>query len=230
MVDFANVSEVVKVKMKRTMKAFGMTVVLALAAGVCSASSFDFELVNPRQTYGIPSGGGGVQTAVWIPLSTFGNLGTITAGTTQIDLVPVGSLCFVACTAQSAETPVSSLTNPIFIAGFTTSSGSTSFLSTSLGTFDTSGGGSGDWTNTFSNQFGINYNGASGTGFFTIPSTAGFVVFVLRDSFYQDNLDVSGTFGVDVSINNPVIPEPASYAMLLGGLGLLAGWRRFRRS
>lgn len=81
----------------------------------------------------------------------------------------------------------------------------------------------------FNNQFGINYNSGNGTNLFLIPTTAQYLVVVLRDDYYQDNFDQSGTFGVDISIQNPV-PEPATYAMMLGGLGLLAGWRRLRRS
>jgi hypothetical protein len=213
--------------MKRALKVLGIITVLALAADVCSASSFVFEQVNPTQTYGTPSGGGATGTAVWIPLSAFSGLGTITPGTTHIDIVPTGAVCFTNC-GTNPQTPVSSLGTPIFIAGFSASGSSTTFLSTTLGTFNTGGGGSGDWTNSFSNQFGISYNGNNGTGFFTIPTTATEIVVVFRDNFYPDNVSTGGTLGVDVSISN--VPEPASYAMLLGGLGLLAGWRRFRRS
>jgi len=214
--------------MKSALKVLGIITVLALAAGVCSAAPFLFEQVNPTQTYGIPSGGGSVNTAVWIPLSAFSGLGTITPGTTQIDILPVGAVCFTNC-GTNPQTPVSGLGTPIFVAGFSASASSTTFLATSLGTFNTGGGGSGDWTNTFSNQFGISYNGNNGTGFFTIPTGANDVVIVFRDNLYSDNV-ATGAFGVDVSIQNSSVPEPASYAMLLGGLGLLAGWRRFRRS
>ena len=212
--------------MKSLLRVLGITAVLALASGVCSATSI-FEAVNPTQTYGTPSGGGGANVAVWIPLSAFSGLGTITPGSTQIDIVPIGAVCFVNCPG-AGQTNVNTLNNPIFIAGFSAGgSGDTSFFSTSLGSFNTIT--SGAWTNTFANQFGINYNAGNGTGFFTIPTGANDVVIVFHDNFYPDN-SATGTFGVDVSIQNSAIPEPASYAMLLGGLGLLAGWRRLRPS
>lgn len=135
--------------MNRLFKVVGFPVLLSLAAGICSASSFDFEQVNPAATYGNPSLGGTADTAYWIPLSSLSNLGSIIAGTTKIDIVPVGETCFINCNGNSTETGVASLNSPIFIAGFTTTSGSTSFLSTTLGTFNTGTGGSGDWTNTF---------------------------------------------------------------------------------
>jgi autotransporter-associated beta strand protein len=49
----------------------------------------------------------------------------------------------------------------------------------------------------------------------------------LGDNIYSFSYD--GTDGLDSALTLTVIPEPATWAMLLGGLGMLAGFQRSRR-
>ena len=67
---------------------------------------------------------------------------------------------------------------------------------------------------------------------FTAPANAGYIN-VTFYGFAQDNTGTGEKFGQwaldDVSMNPAAIPEPGTLALLLGGFGLLAGARRFRK-
>jgi hypothetical protein len=159
-----------------------------------------------------------------VALSSYGS---ITPGTTQINLQNVGDLCFAnGGSPCDSGSPQSSPANAI-LAGFSATSGSTTFISSTQPGFNTVS--SSDWTGDFANDFIVT---TSATGFFTIPVGAQYIVFVLRDAFYADNLDKDNNFGVLVDIQNPApaVPEPATYTMMLGGLGILAAVKRYRRA
>lgn len=67
---------------------------------------------------------------------------------------------------------------------------------------------------------------------FTAPANAGYIN-VTFYGFAQDNSGTGDKYGQwaldDVSMNPAAIPEPGTLALLLGGFGLLAGARRFRK-
>jgi hypothetical protein len=205
------------------MKNFKNLMLGAVAVAMAAVGSAATIPVAATATYGTPNFGTGT-TATWVSLSS---LGATTPGA-LVNFFAVGSICFnpgAGSCVGGPDVAASGITNPI-VGGFVASSGSTSFLSSGLGAINTIS--SGDWTNDFTNDFVVT---AAGTGNVLVPNGANFVVFVFRDSFYNDNVDNGGDFGVNLSITNPqVVPEPATYAMMLAGLGAVAAFKRYRRS
>jgi PEP-CTERM motif len=214
------------------MKKFTKTLMLASAtlalASVGSAATI--LSVGATQAYGTPTFGSHT-TATWTSLSSLGGLLgiTITPGTTSLNFTAVGSICYnpgaSACPSNgSGDVAVSGITNPI-VGGFVSGiSGSTTFISSGLGGINTSG----DWTSDFSNDFVVT---SAGTGNVVVPVGTTFVVFAFRDSYYNDNFDFGSDLGVSVDGANPsAVPEPATYAMMLAGLGAVAAFKRLRRS
>jgi hypothetical protein len=63
------------------------------------------------------------------------------------------------------------------------------------------------------------------------PSTATSLAFGIGVVAYGNGMTASPeTLLVDnIKITMAAVPEPSTFAMLLGGLGLFAGWRRYRR-
>jgi hypothetical protein len=206
------------------MKQFGrvamLAVVITALASVAGAATIP---VGATQTYGTPVFPGGTTSATWVALSSLG-LGTITPGVTLLNFFAVGAVCFnPGAGSCTTDVNVSSITDPI-VGGFTASAGSTTFLSSGLGAANTIA--STDWTNDFANDFWVT---ASGTGFVTVPNGANYLVFVFRDQYYADNVDLSPV-DLGVNVTASAIPEPATYAMMLAGLGALAAFKRYRRS
>jgi hypothetical protein len=202
-----------------------LTLAVATLAMASVGAAATITLVDVHASYGTPLSPTGVTTAAWVSLAS---LGITTPGTSTVNFSAVGGLCFNAGGSPPCLTDVavSSITNPI-LGGFSAASSSTTFLSTGLAQFNTIS--SGDWSNDIANDFIIT---SSGTGVITVPTGANYVVFVFRDSFYQDNQDNSPIdFGVSSAVVNPGgVPEPATYAMMLAGLGAVAAFKRFRRS
>lgn len=213
------------------MKTFAKSLILASAtlamAGVSVAATIP---ISATATYGSPLVNSGQTTAVWVSLASLASTlsTTITPGTTQLNFFATGGICFnPGGPPCSVDVPVGSITNPI-IGGFTATSGSTTFLSTGLAQFNTIS--SGDWSNDPANDFIVT---AGGTGLVTVPGTAAWVVFVFRDQYYGDNVDLSPVdFGVNVTASGGGggVPEPATYTMMLMGLGAVAAFKRYRRS
>ena len=78
---------------------------------------------------------------------------------------------------------------------------------------------------TFSMSLGSMTAGFGGTLNPTVSS-----VYLDVDIFNFNGAGYTATVNLDnINIVNTVVPEPSTYATLLGGLGLLVGWLRFRR-
>lgn len=216
--------------MTKFQRVLGIGVMFGLAMGASFAGAF--VPTSPLATYGVAftQPDGSAIGATWVLLSSLnGALGiTIVPGTTTLTLQGTGDLCyFPTCPASSPEINTASLVNP-FLGGFTTTSGSTAFLSSSLGnTANTGPAGTNDWLADFANDFFVNSSGSVNV---VVPTGAVFAVFVLRDSHYSDNANPNADpLGINISLP-AAVPEPATYGMLLTGLGGLFALRRFRRS
>ncbi len=61
-----------------------------------------------------------------------------------------------------------------------------------------------------------------------VPAGATYLIIGVLDSAYADNSSPSGSLGVTISDPFSSIPEPSSYAFMLGGMGAL--WILRRRS
>jgi hypothetical protein len=206
------------------------------AASLASASPIVLPVyspsLDPTETFGTPLSGTS-NPAVIVSLSSLASY--LIPGYT-IAFNAVGSVCFnpgvQSCSSASAanEMSVSSLTNPI-IGGFVGAGGlGGGFISTSLslsGPQQTSVGN--DWSSVIANTFIVT---SAGTGNITIPVGATGVVFVFLDQMYSDNSDFSHTLNVDATFTAPIVgtPEPATYGMMLAGLGGLVAFKRLRRS
>jgi len=187
---------------------FGMT-------GVGFASAL--VPVDATATYGLPSiSPDSPAVPNWILLSSLEpDLGfAIIPGTTVLTFQGTGDLCYIACTPSSPEWSTTTIPNA-FVAGFSTSAGSTAFLPTGLPSADTGPSVGGGWQNDFPNDFFINSTASVSV---TVPDGALYAVFVVRDSHYADNLDVTHDLGIIV---NADIPEPGTYGMLLSGISVL---------
>ncbi|MGK5080436.1 PEP-CTERM sorting domain-containing protein [Janthinobacterium sp. HLX7-2] len=67
----------------------------------------------------------------------------------------------------------------------------------------------------------------------TLPTQASFVGFLSTGAFSDLSVSTAGQIGIWPTINNlsvSAVPEPATYGMLLGGLGLLGFMARRRRA
>jgi hypothetical protein len=212
------------------MKAFFRVLsALAVMVGATSLASANSILVyspslNPTNTFGNPISAGGTTAAVVEPLSA---LASYLVPGYSISFNAVGSVCFNGCPPNS-EVAVSTITNPI-IGGFVGSGGIGGGF---LGSFTLTGAQTtavlNNWTATVANTFIVT---SAGTGPITIPTGATGVVFVFLDELYSDNNDTSGTLNVNASFSAPAsTPEPATYGMMIAGLGALLAFKRVRRS
>ena len=210
---------------------FRILAILALMVGAAAfASASAFISVDPTLSFGntlfAPGGNGG--TPVY---TAFTSLSGYASGDT-VSFAAVGTACFNPSSPSnncgtSSETPVSSLPNPI-IGGFVTGNNPN-------GPFVGGPGLTGpqqsvvlaNWTALFANTFIVT---SAGTGNLVIPVGATGVVFVFLDDFYPDNTSFNSTLGVNATFTAPTVPEPATYSMMLAGLGLVLAGKRFRRS
>ena len=219
--------------MKATCRVLAVLAVMVGATSLASANTIAVysPSLDPMSTFGTPAGGGTTTSAVVVSLSS---LAAYLVPGYSISFNAVGSVCFQPsvqfCNSSSAtnEGPVSGISNPI-IGGFLGAGGlGGGFISTPGTTHVNLGsGGTGDWTTDIANTFVVT---SVGTGTISIPTGATSVVFVFRDAFYQDNADFSQTLNVDATFSAPGVPEPATYGMMIVGLGALLTLKRVRRS
>jgi hypothetical protein len=172
------------------------------------------------------------QNPVFIDVTAFQGL--------TINILPIGGLCFVGTSLTpsgsnvcnrpggGAAIPEAILLGGIFtsdvvatIGPLTAANRLPNGINTGQGAFTTSMFFSGT-NNTNPNDFVI----TNGTGLnIIVPGTAHWLVVGVFDSFYKDNTDPTGTLAVRVTAP---VPEPATYGMLLTGLGGLFAFRRLR--
>jgi hypothetical protein len=57
-----------------------------------------------------------------------------------------------------------------------------------------------------------------------VPEGAQYLIVGVLDSFFRDNTDPDGDLGINVEAS--AVPEPGTWMLLAGGLGLLAAFRR----
>jgi hypothetical protein len=219
--------------MKATLRVIATLAAVVGAASIASANSFTLP-VGPQQSYGSPAFGSASASTI-VSLSTLATdlgIGSLSPGD-SISFNAVGEICFNPtgqnCSGSSSvnEVGVGSIVNPM-IGGFLGAGGlGGGFIATGGTTLLNTGPiGTGDWTADFVNDFVVT---AAGTGTITIPVGATSVVFVFRDNFYNDNSDFSGTLGVQANVAGAV-PEPATYGLMLAGLGALVAFKRVRRA
>ena len=220
--------------MKATSRVLTVLAVMIGATSLASANSFTFA-VNPTQTFGTPVSPGGTSVPTIYSLATLGtDLGlSLSAGST-VSMVAVGQVCYnpnvQLCGGSSSAneksvSPASGWTFPP-IEGFFV--GSTS-APTGSHTTNLSPTGLDEWTSNITGMFDI--TGTPGTGNIVIPVGTTGIEFAFVDSYYVDNSDFSGTLGVQVSAaGQSSVPEPATYGMMIAGLGALVAFKRLRRS
>ncbi len=221
--------------MKASFRVLTVLAAMAGATSLVSASTIVDPIyspsLNPTNTFGTPQFSGGQTTAVVESLSS---LASYLVPGYSISFNAVGEVCYSpsqqGCTSSSTagETSVSAISNPI-IGGFVGSGGLGGGF---LGSFTLTGPQQTavltDWTSLVSNTFIVT---STGTGPLVIPTGATGVVFVFLDDLYGDNSDASGTLNVDATFNSPSsAPEPATYGMMIAGLGALVAFKRYRRS
>ena len=70
---------------------------------------------------------------------------------------------------------------------------------------------------------------SAGSGGTLDPSTATSLAFGIGAILYGNNMTASPETLLVDNVQISMVPEPSTFALLAAGLGLLAGWRRFRR-
>jgi hypothetical protein len=218
--------------MKATYRVLAVLAVMVGATSMASANSFTFG-VNPTQTFGNPANPTtptGVTTPTVYSLATLGaDLGLSLSVGSTISFTAVGEVCnnpgVEGCSASNS-TGERSVSSPLFtyppIEGlFVGSSSAPSGSTTSNLVTD------GQWTANVVGMFDIT---AAGTGNIIIPTGATGIEFAFVDSYYADNSDASGTLGVVANASGSGVPEPATYGMMIAGLGALVAFKRLRRS
>jgi len=217
--------------MKSVYRVMALLAMVVGTTSLASASPFTF-FVNPTQTFGTPSN---LTTPTGVTAPTVYSLATLSsdlgfslfAGST-ISFAAVGQVCYnpgvQLCNSSSSlnEKSVSLITAWPVIEGFFVGSSSAPVGST---TSNLSPGGMNEWLANITGMFDIT---ALGTGPIIIPTGTTGVEFAFVDSYYADNSDASGTLGVLASASP--IPEPATYGMMIAGLGALLTFKRARRS
>jgi hypothetical protein len=229
---------------------FRVLAVMVGAASLVSANSFTLNNVTDgagtflsTQTFGTPSNPT-LPTGVTVPptytlsqLDTFLGLGpgALTPGSTM-SFTAIGEVCYSpggqGCTGASTtgERSVSSsfFTYPPIEGVFLNCSGA-GFTCAAPGgsaTANLSPGGFNQWTANITGMFNITSLGTT----IIIPTGATSVEFSFVDSYYADNSDFSGTLGVQMGAAAGSVPEPATYGMMIAGLGALLAFKRLRRS
>jgi hypothetical protein len=159
-----------------------------------------------------------------------------------ITLTAVGGICFhtgPGCTTSNESAPpiagvfdVNSNVGPASGVQNRVTGGiaASTFGQTSL----TSGHGAGSATSLYTYIGGLNTDinsdfwipPANGVTL-TIPNGARFLILGALDSEYSDNGDPSHTLGVDIQVD-PVVPEPATWTMMITGVALTLAARRRR--
>ncbi len=213
--------------MKTTLKVLAVLAVMVGVTSLASASPIITPVyspsLDPTETFGSPISPTGANPAVVVSLAS---LASYLVPGYSISFNAIGSVCFNGCPPNS-EVAVSTLANPI-IGGFVGVGGIGGGF---LGSFTLTGAQQtavlNNWNSLVSNTFIVT---STGTGPITIPTGATGVVFVFLDEYYGDNNDASQTLNVDASYNAPGVPEPATYGMMIIGLGGLVAFKRFRRS
>ncbi len=218
--------------MKATFRVLAVLAVMVGATSLASANSFTFNILA-TDTFGTPENPTtptGVTTPTIYSLATLGtDLGLSLSVGSTISFTAVGEACYNPsvqnCSSSSAtnEVPVGSFVH-VPIEGFFVGSSSAPTGST---TTNLSPGGLDLWTANVVGMFDIT---AGGTGNIIIPTGATGIEFAFVDSYYADNSDFSHTLGVQANASASGVPEPATYGMMIAGLGALVAFKRFRRS
>jgi PEP-CTERM motif-containing protein len=222
---------------KNIQRCLSVAGLLLAASGMSVASTFTFQNVSATGTYLQTFNDSGATGPLFLTIGS-GALTGFTAGNT-INLTAVGSMCFSGGNSNPAgctQLGVGAIATPPIIAMFTTSTfvDVPSTLNRLSGTLLTSLGVNavstvctnfGCVATDVPNDFGITAAGVN----VVIPNGALYLVLATYDSYYTDNLDRSPVdWGVNIAQAAPV-PEPATYGMLLSGLGGILAFRRFRR-
>jgi hypothetical protein len=171
--------------------------------------------------------------AVFIDITAFQNQ--------MINILPIGGLCFTGtslapsganiCNAPGggAAIPEGILLGGVFtsdntLLGLGVAQRLPTAIATVLPSFATTMFFSGT-----SNTNPFDFVLTNGTGLnVVVPATAHFLVVGVFDSFFKDNTDPDHSLAVQITGPAVVMPEPATYAMLLTGLGGLLAFGRHR--
>ena len=210
--------------MKNFKRLLGISVLLTVGASFASAAAF--VQVSALATYLSGVGGVGTPTSATIAAlnsGTFGSLTTpITAGITTINIVAVGDICFNGL----GQTPSACLTGGAQVP--TTATAILAYFADAGNVLIAPGVADGVTVSNIVGDFFV----PIGAGLnILVPTGTAKIFFTYNDTFFPDNADTNNNFGVNLTFgSNAGVPEPATYGLMLAGLGGLMALKRFRRS
>jgi hypothetical protein len=210
--------------MKNFKRILGLSLMLTVGAGLASASAFVQTSVLDSWLSGTGAGSNVTHATIAnLNGGTYGSVGgTITAGVTTINIVAVGDICFNGL----GQTPSACAAgNQVAVNGTSV----IAYFADGSGTLISSGQSDASTVpNSINGDFFIPIGGGLNI---LVPSTATQIFLAYNDSYYPDNSDTNNNFGVNISfVNNATVPEPATYGLMIAGLGGLLALKRFRRS
>jgi hypothetical protein len=185
------------------------------AAGPLSGGVFGPDGTAPL-IIDLQSVGLGLTTGSVVTFTASGSLNINNGGTNTI-VVPSFGAVFSSTNALLANVASNRVTGALAAPGGTTSAGASGYVG---GVTTTTNGG---FQTDISQDFLIFQSGTT----ITLPniSTYRYLFVGILDNLYADNVTVT-----PLQLTVSVVPEPATYGLLLSGLGALVAFRRYRKN